>query len=99
MENAMSRYNLEGNLPGLRIVVGWDNPLETYFAQVWSGPEPKEGSLQLWTGTMRSQLTTVESLVTQVAPYGDIPPAVLAQLRDDPHSCGEPTPLQKYLRK
>jgi hypothetical protein len=95
----MSRYNFKGNLPGLNIVVGWDKPLETYFAQVWSGPEPEKGTLRLWTGTMRSTLPTVESLITQIAPYGDIPPAVLAQLRDDPRRCGEPTLVQRFLGK
>ena len=27
-----------------RIVVGWDNPLKTYFAQVWDGGGPGQGA-------------------------------------------------------
>ena len=95
----MSRYIFKGYEPGLNIVVGWDNPLETYFAQVLDGCEPEDADIRLWTGTITCELTTVEALNSILAPYGEIPPAVLAQLRDDPHVNVPPTALQRSLRK
>ena len=46
----MSRYTFTGNRSQLRIVVGWDRPLQTYFAQVWDGGELEAGNLLLWAG-------------------------------------------------
>ena len=31
----MSRYTFNGGEPRHKVVVGWDNPLETFFLQVW----------------------------------------------------------------
>jgi hypothetical protein len=30
----MSRYSIPAQQPGLTAIVGWDNPLTTFFAQV-----------------------------------------------------------------
>lgn len=35
----MSRHELESNDPEVRVTVGWDPPLNTYFAQVFRDPE------------------------------------------------------------
>jgi hypothetical protein len=32
----MSRYCIPSQRPGLTVVVGWDNPLRTLFAQVFN---------------------------------------------------------------
>ena len=29
----MSRYNIPSQNPALTIIIGWDNPLQTFFAQ------------------------------------------------------------------
>jgi len=95
----MSRYTIEGNRPALSIVVGWDNPLKTYFAQVWDGGGPGEGNLRLWVGAGRDRVPTAEALAELVAPYGEIPAGVLAQLEEDYELRAEPTPLQRLLSK
>jgi hypothetical protein len=30
----MSRYSIPAQQPGLTVIVGWDNPLATFFAQI-----------------------------------------------------------------
>jgi hypothetical protein len=88
----MSRYHVKTN--GYTIVLGWDNPLETYFAQVWKGePESAENrhpdfpSLGphplLWLGTERHQVPTVEELMVKLRPYVELPPSVREQLKAD----------------
>ncbi len=93
----MSRYTFAGNKPGRSITVGWDNPLKTYFAQVWEAGGPASGELRLWVGPGRERVTTVESLAGLLAPYGNIPRRVVSQLKDDQGQRHEPTPLRRLL--
>jgi hypothetical protein len=79
----MSRYTIGGNTPELSIVLGWDNPLRSYFAQVWDGGSPGSGELKLWAGAGADRISTPEALAALVAPYGDIPATVLEQLEED----------------
>ena len=95
----MSRYTFEGNRPALSIVVGWDNPLKTYFAQVWDGGGLEKGDLKLWVGAGADKVPTPEALAELVAPYGDIPAEVLAQLEEDYEVRRAPTLLQSLLSK
>jgi hypothetical protein len=89
----MSRYTFAGHRPELSIVVGWDNPLRTYFAQVWEGGGPPKGELRLWVGIGLDRVLTVETLAGLLAPYGDIPRRVVSQLEDDQ----ERSTLQRLL--
>lgn len=93
----MSRYTIGGNRPEISIVVGWDNPLMTYFAQVWDGGSPGSGELRLWAGAGLDRIPTPEALAELVAPYGDIPAEVLEQLEGDYQPCVPPTPLRRLL--
>jgi len=95
----VSRYTFEGNRPALSIVVGWDNPLKTYFAQVWDGGGQEKGDLKLWVGAGADKVPTPEALAELVAPYGDIPAEVLAQLEEDYEVRRAPTLLQSLLSK
>ena len=38
----MSRYHIPAQDPGLTVIVGWDNPLTTFFAQVFD-PSIEDG--------------------------------------------------------
>jgi hypothetical protein len=95
----MSRYTFEGRRPGLSIVVGWDNPLKTYFAQVWDGGALEKGNLKLWVGAGEDKVPTPEALAELVEPYGDIPAEILLQLGADFEPGTVPTPLQRLLLK
>ena len=96
----MSRYTFSGNQPHLRIVVGWDRPLRTYFAQVWDGGELGAGALVLWAGAGPDRVQTVEDLADLLAPHGEIPDAVVAQLRDElGEECERRTPYEMLFGK
>lgn len=91
----MSRYTFPGNRPHRRIVVGWDRPLRSYFAQVWDGGEYESGDLVLWVGAGPEPVPTVEALAELLAPFGDIPDDVATQLRRDPdESADRRTPFE-----
>jgi hypothetical protein len=95
----MSRYTFEGNRPALSIIVGWDNPLTSFFAQVWDAGEPENRDLKLWVGAGPERVTTVAALAMLLAPYGEIPSEILAQLAEDYGLRTEPTPLQRQFPK
>jgi hypothetical protein len=79
----MSRYEFTGNKTNLRIVVGWDRPLQTFFAQVWDGGELEEGNLLLWVGAGPPPVETLKELAELLAPFGVIPDQVAAKLQED----------------
>lgn len=91
----MSRYTFTGNRSHLRIVVGWDRPLQTYFAQVWDGGQLETGNLVLWVGAEFEQVPTVDALAEQLAPFGSVPVEIVVQLRDErTERCEQLTPLE-----
>lgn len=79
----MSRYTFRGNRPTLRIIVGWDRPLCTLFAQVWDEADPDSEHPTHWVGCKFEEVTTAEELESQLAAYGQIPDAILDCLRVD----------------
>ncbi|CAH0356315.1 hypothetical protein [Sphingobium sp. CECT 9361] len=74
----MSRHELKPrpDQPAvIRAVIGWDRPLQTFFAQVFtpSEAEPEEGEATIWLGTEPGELATPEAAIAIVAPYAIIP--------------------------
>lgn len=75
------------------IIVGWDDPLHTYFAQVWNGdPESEETTHNqevdepepvLWTGTSSDEVPSLNALAASLATHGQIPSEILKGLRRD----------------
>lgn len=71
-----------------RIECGWDNPLGTFYAQVWPWPEPKledgeEPTMDAWLGTMPDQYPTVKELADALLRYSAIPMEIEAALERD----------------
>ena len=83
----MSRYEIPGREPHLRLVVGWDRPLRTYFAQVWDERLPEveleEDAIRLWVGCFAGEITSPEALAEAVKEYADFGPETLERLRND----------------
>jgi len=64
----MSRYSFPAQHQGLTVVVGWDNPLATFFAEVFdSSIEEDAEAYVLWIGTAPQALPTVAALQAQLA--------------------------------
>lgn len=95
----MSRYTFAGNKPELVVVAGWDNQLETYFAQVWDGGEPEGGGLLLWLGGERREVPTVCALEAHLASYGEIPREIYPELLEDGLSLRPATTIKDLLRR
>ena len=70
----MSRYRIPAHHPRYTVVVGWDNPLVTFFAQVFDPAieEDDEADL-LWIGTTPEAIPTVAVLQAQLADWATIP--------------------------
>jgi hypothetical protein len=86
--------------PALTAVVGWDNPLQTFFAQVFdpSIEEDEEADL-LWIGTALQEIPTVAALQAQLAGWATIPAAIVDRLTRDQQAATPPTPLQQWAHQ
>jgi hypothetical protein len=96
----MSRYCIPSQRPGLTVVVGWDNPLRTLFAQVFNPLiEEDADACLLWIGTAPEAIPTVAALQAQLAGWATIPPDIVARLLRDQHTATPPTPLQRWAHQ
>ena len=96
----MSRYSIHAQDPDLTVIVGWDNPLVTFFAQVFdpSIAEDAEACL-LWIGTAPEAIPTVATLQAQLAGWAAIPPDLVDRLTRDQQAATPPTPLQRWAQQ
>ncbi|MDX3911161.1 MAG: hypothetical protein QHC67_15280 [Sphingobium sp.] len=84
----MSRYDLPPK-PGpndvVRACVGWDRPLQAFFAQIFTRTEAEdeEGEATIWLGTEPGELPTPETAIAVVAPYALVPADLAETLRTD----------------
>lgn len=98
----MSRHDVESRDPRFQITVGWDNPLNTYFAQVEdTEAEDEDDPVVVWVGTSHGEIQAPEALQGFVAKYGNIPEDILEDLRADRAAMldGGPSPLQRLARE
>jgi hypothetical protein len=84
----------------LQVVVGWDNPLVTLFAQVFdpSIAEDEDACL-LWIGTAPEAIPTVAALQAQLVGWATIPADMVDRLLHDQHAATPPTPLQRWAHQ
>jgi hypothetical protein len=96
----MSRYSIPAQNPALTVVVGWDNPLQTLFAQVFDPSiEDEEEAELLWIGTALQEITTVAALQAQLVGWATIPADIVDRLLHDQHAATPPTPLQRWAHQ
>jgi hypothetical protein len=79
-----NRFRLAGRSGSLTVILGWDRPLDTFFAQVWDVPAGadhyEQGKLLRWVGVAWEEVPRVEDLQHAIAPFADIPPALAVRL-------------------
>ncbi len=99
----MSRYKYLGKEYYWEIVVGWDNPLATFFVQVWDSSVPIDAgdfpSPVLWAGCNLGEIPTLAELEVMVERYGSIPEETRQDLEDDFARRTPPTPFQVAMAK
>ncbi len=78
----MTRYCIQGRKKQHEIVIGWDRPLHTYFAQVWDKNDHSEDPI-LWAGVAFAELPSCQHLERLLKPYADIPEDLCIQLTQD----------------
>ncbi|MDE8650587.1 hypothetical protein [Novosphingobium album (ex Liu et al. 2023)] len=83
----MSRYELKTK-PGngvIKAVIGWDRPLQTFFAQVFTptDEDPEEGEATIWLGTEPGELPNPEAAIRVVEAYAEVPETLAATLAAD----------------
>lgn len=83
----MSRRNIPPH-PHLstrwEVVVGWDRPMATYFAQVHDlDSKSEEEGLVLWVGTQVGEIKTPEAFKELLKDYADISDPIMEALRFD----------------
>lgn len=96
----MSRHEVAGKDPALEIVVGWDNPLQTFFAQVLRpGPDDEDGRVLLWLGTAWQECPTPDAMVAAVGAFAEVGEELLSRLRLDRAEATQerPSALQVHM--
>lgn len=88
----MSRREVPARGPGVEATVGWDNPLQTYSAQV-----RRRGRVVLWVGGEPGEAKRPEDLAGPLASDADLTPDHVAALRADRASPSTHTALQRAL--
>ena len=69
--------------PIVRATIGWDRPLETFFAQAFALDGDDEEIAVVWKGTYPAELPTPRSAIEILEPYCDIPPGLTMELETD----------------
>lgn len=84
----MSRHIIiaENSPRALKIVIGWDPPLQTYFAQVHDPTKNEEDEIVFWVGTRPEgrAITNEHILSLALSSYGvTLTDEILESLRED----------------
>ena len=99
-EVSLSRSSIPALQPGLTVTVGWDNPLTTFFAQVFDPSiEEDVDACLLWIGTAPEAIPTVAALQAQLVGWATIPDDMVDRLLRDQHAATPPTPLQRWAHQ
>ena len=80
----MSRYDVQAKEPDkYTVIVGWDKPLQTYFAQVIRKDSDRDFDPALWKGINPREISSVADLQQALKDYVDIPTEMQNALRFD----------------
>jgi hypothetical protein len=108
--SAMSRYLIPAIQAKHRIVVGWDSPLASFFAEVTDltieaaiergeCSEEDIDSTILWVGTMLGEIPILEQLQDTIAPFAILSIDIMEQLQSDSDQPWVPSPMQQSMRQ
>ena len=82
----MSRHEIPAKDPRHKVIVGWDHPLLTYFAQVIDRAKEDAGEDEkfvLWIGCSLREIYEVEDLERRMRRFADLPNGMGATLYGD----------------
>ena len=80
----MSRHTLDPHKARHEVVVGWDPPLNTFFAQVLDTEAEDDLDYEvLWIGTSFDEVPDPARVIAAVQPFAAVPDGLLATLQQD----------------
>jgi hypothetical protein len=82
----MSRHEIPARDPAHKVIVGWDPPLQTFFAQVIDRNKEaagKDDKFVLWIGCGLREITEIETLAKKIARYAVLTRDMVATLYGD----------------
>ena len=95
------RNTIPARALGVNVVVGWDNQMRTFFAQVERQQEDDDprDPIILWLGSSSGEVLRPEDLVVPLAQYAELTDADLEELRADRAADLDrgPSPLQRAM--
>jgi hypothetical protein len=96
----MSRYSIQADKVGYHIELGWDNALQTFWAQVYQpalvGPQEDQHPC-LWVGTAVGELPTLAALEEVLEGYVRLSEELKGRLTEDYAQRTPPAPLQVQM--
>ena len=101
----MSRHSIPSKDPNHTVVVGWDPPLQTFFAQVrfveveLADDDEAEPEYFLDEGNTFQQHPILDNLLHLLAPFADVPDTTKLQLANDKATSTKPSALQVEMVK
>ncbi len=82
----MSRHTITSGT--VEAVLGWDPPLNTYFAQVWDRTQDEDDPAAelLWIGCMPGEIHDVGTLCDRVSRWVAVPVETIRALHREAHA-------------
>ena len=97
-----SRRSIPARTSHLTVVVGWDNPLTTFFAHVEriQDDDDRRDPILLWIGSEVGEVAQAEQLAGPLASYAELTSELVEQLRADRAADADrgPSVLQRTAR-
>ena len=96
----MSRYTIPPNDRRFQVIVGWDAPLTTFFAQVFDmtvDAEEDDTACVLWVGADLQALTTVAAVQDALQAYATMSLEIVARLQHDQATTRPCSALQEQI--
>ena len=96
----MSRYNLTlkpGVDQNISIVVGWDRPMRSFFAQVHQEVPDDDSEILVELGNTYDEIKDVEQIRVAIAPYAELPSDIAAEMVKDSGIPHAQSPLQRQM--
>lgn len=79
----MSRHTVPARNPKHTVVVGWDHPMQTFFAHVKDPSLGEEKEMLLWLGGKLREVYEVEDLAKRLSFYATLSPVICTRLYAD----------------
>lgn len=82
----MSRHEI--NTETIRAIVGWDQPLNSYFVQVWDRTKHEDDPAAelVWIGCGYQEITDLDEVRRVLAPWVKLPDQMVRALYAEAHS-------------